>query len=65
MINILMNQKPGLTDSVSCPTNGDPWRNLHPQASAAKDITPLDRSIRQWRRSAALAMGLSKQEEIS
>ena len=21
MINILMNQKPGLTDSVSCPTN--------------------------------------------
>ena len=28
MINILMNQKPGLTDSVSCPTMEIPGRRI-------------------------------------
>ena len=28
MINILMNQKPGLTDSVSCPTMEIPGRQI-------------------------------------
>ena len=37
-------------------------RNLYPQVSVADDITPLDTSLRQWRRSAALAMELLKQE---
>ena len=40
MINILMNQKPGLTDSVSCPTMEIPGRRI-PTNSGAKEKTPV------------------------
>ena len=41
MINILMNQKPGLTDSVSCPTMEIPGRQILTN-SGAKEKHQLD-----------------------
>ena len=41
MINILMNQKPGLTDSVSCPTMEIPGRQKLTN-SGAKEKHQLD-----------------------
>ena len=40
MINILTNQKPGLTDSVSCPTMEIPGRQI--TNSGAKEKHQLD-----------------------
>ena len=41
MINILMNQKPGLTDSVSCPTMEIPGRQLTPELKKNISWTPV------------------------